>query len=503
MGAKTKTPTSLAESLEIIEAQQEEIVLLNQKYTNLLEQFKLSRQRQFGRKSESHVDQLQLFDEAEAHTDAEPNDSSDTTETITYKRKKPTRKPLPKDLPREQVIHDVDESEKQCDCGCEKQRIGEEISEQLEVIPASVKVIQHVRPKYACNRCDSGVSIATMPTLFLPKSIASPSLVAHIIVNKYQDHLPLYRQEKIWQRAQVDIPRNTMCGWIVKAYEKCLPLKDLLIRDLLSSDYLQVDETTLQVMSEPGKKNTSNSYMWMYRSALPDKKINYFEYRHSREGKWPESLLANFKGYLQTDGYAGYDWVSERDDITHLGCMAHARRPFAELVKIAKKTGKSHQAIAYIKKLYAIEKEAKVKGLNPEARYDLRMEKSKPILDELFKWIEKSLKTAVPSSKLGIALNYMYERKDELCHYLLDGRLEIDNNDAENQIRPFAVGRKNWLFSGSPRGADASCFFYTLISTAIDNGLNPFDYLNHIFNNIAYCKSDEDYTRLLPYICEL
>ena len=262
MSAKTKTPTSLTESLEIIEALRDENQLLNQKYSNLLEQFKLSRQRQFGSKSESHVDQLQLFDEAEAHANEEP-ESAELTETITYERKKPTRKPLPKDLPREQVIHDVDDSEKQCDCGCEKQRIGEEISEQLEVIPASVKVIQHVRPKYACNRCDSGVSIATMPTLFLPKSIASPSLVAHIIVNKYQDHLPLYRQEKIWQRAQVDIPRNTMCGWIMRAYEKCLPLKNVLIQGLLSSDYLQVDETTLQVMNEIGKKNTSKSYMWL------------------------------------------------------------------------------------------------------------------------------------------------------------------------------------------------------------------------------------------------
>ncbi len=262
MSAKAELPKSTSELQELVLAQQEEIALLNQKYSNLLEQFKLSRQRQFGSKSESHVDQLQLFDEAEAHANEEP-ENAELTETITYERKKPTRKPLPKDLPREQVIHDVDDSEKQCDCGCEKQRIGEEISEQLEVIPASVKVIQHVRPKYACNRCDSGVSIATMPTLFLPKSIASPSLVAHIIVNKYQDHLPLYRQEKIWQRAQVDIPRNTMCGWIMRAYEKCLPLKDLLIQGLLSSDYLQVDETTLQVMNEIGKKNTSKSYMWL------------------------------------------------------------------------------------------------------------------------------------------------------------------------------------------------------------------------------------------------
>ncbi len=502
MSAKKNTPTSLSESLEIIASQQEEIALLNQKYNNLLEQFKLSRQRQFGSKSESHVDQLQLFDEAEAHANDEPL-NAELTEKITYERKKPTRKPLPKDLPREQVIYDVDESEKHCACGCEKQRIGEEVSEQLEVIPASVKVIQHIRPKYACNRCDAGVSIAAMPALFLPKSIASPSLVAHIIVNKYQDHLPLYRQQQIWTRANVDIPRNTMCGWIMKAYEKCLPLKAFLIQDLLSSDYLQVDETTLQVMNESGKKNTSKSYMWLYRSALPDKRINYFEYRHSREGIWPETLLADFKGYLQTDGYAGYDWAAERENITRLGCMAHGRRPFAELVKLAKKTGKSHQAIAYIKKLYAIEKEAKVKKLSPEARYELRLEKAKPILDDLFKWIEKSLKTAVPHSKLGKGLNYMHQREDELRNYLLDGRLEIDNNGAENKIRPFAIGRKNWLFSGNPRGADASSFFYTLISTAMDNGLNPFDYLNHLFNNITQCKTDEDYIRLLPHICKL
>ena len=213
--------------------------------------------------------------------------------------------------------------------------------------------------------------------------------------------------------------------------------------------------------------------------------------------------MVDFKGYLQTDGYAGYDWAAERDDITHLGCMAHGRRPFAELVKLAKKTGKSHQAIAYIKKLYAIEKEAKVRELSPEARYELRLEKAKPILDDLFKWIEKSLKTAVPQSKLGMGLNYMHQREEELCNYLLDGRLEIDNNGAENKIRPFAIGRKNWLISGSPRGADASSFFYSLISTSMDNGLNPFDYLNYLFNNITQCKTDEDYTRLLPHICKL
>lgn len=348
-----------------------------------------------------------------------------------------------------------------------------------------------------------GISIAPIPELFLPKTMASPSLVAYTIVNKYQDHLPLYRQEQIWKRMGVEIPRNTMCNWIMKAYEKCYPLKALLINELLQSDYLQADETTLQVMDEPGKKNTSKSYMWLYRSAIPDKKINYFEYRPSREGKWPKQLLNDYKGYLQTDGYKGYDWVDDKEHIIHMGCLAHARRPFAELVKIAKKTGKSHQAIAYIKKLYAIEKEARDNHYGSDERYTLRLEKAKPTLDKLFEWVRKSIRTAVPNSKLGNGLVYMHEREDALTNYLLDGRLEIDNNGIENKIRPFAIGRKNWMMSGSPRGAEASSFFYSLISTAVDNGLNPFEYLNHLFNNIMHCEIEQDYLALLPHRCNI
>lgn len=502
MSADVELPKTLSESHALIEAQQEKIEHLNQKYESLLEQIKLAKLRQFGRKSESHPEQCLLFDEVEQEATLE-EEAPEDKEQITYERQKAKRKPLPENLPREEIIVDIDEADKVCECGCAKKHIGEEVTEQLEVIPASVKVIATVRPKYACNRCDNKVSIAPMPKHFMPKSMATPSLVAHIITNKYCDHLPLYRQEQIWKRVGIELPRNTQANWIIKAYEACLPLRDVFIKTLFKSDYLQVDETPFQVMNEPNRKNTSKSYLWVYHSLLPDKKLVLYDYKPTREGKWPQQFMQNFKGYLQTDGYGGYDWAKKEEDITQLGCWAHARRPFAELVKIAKTTGKSHQAIAYIKKLYAIEKTAKTSNLNPIEVKALRTEKAKPILDDLFKWVRKALTTAVPESKLGKALKYIHEREDELSSYLEDGRLQIDNNAVENKIRPFAIGRKNWMIAASTNGAEASSFFYSLINSAKENGLNPFDYLNHLFNHIKQCKTEDDYMRLMPHICKL
>lgn len=470
-----------------------------QKYFNMLEQFKLAQQRKYSPSSESNILQGELqFDEAEAVETTELPQEENTV-TVTYTRKKPVRRPLPAELPRETIEHDIAEEDKLCSCGCMKQRIGEEVTEQLEFVPAKLTVIAHVRPKYACNRCDEGVSIASMPQLFLPKSIATPSLVAHVIISKYQDHLPLYRQEHMWQRMGIEMARNTVCGWIMAASEVCMPMRDALIKELIASKYLQADETPLQVMDEPNRKNTSKSYMWVYQNQKPDKKIILFDYRETRQAQWPKELLKEFKGYLQTDGYIGYDWVDGHSDIIHLGCMSHARRPFAELVKLAKTTGKSHQAVAYFQKLYAIEKIARDGNYTHEQRYQLRLKQSKPILDALKTWLDQSLKSAVPKSKLGDALVYMSQRWKELTAYLLHGMLEIDNNAIENIIRPFALGRKNWLISGSPRGAHASALFYSLIATAKSNGLNPFDYLKVLFEKIRFCKTAEDYANLLPF----
>ena len=278
-----------------------------------------------------------------------------------------------------------------------------------------------------------------------------------------------------------------------------MPMREVLISTIRASDYVQADETTVQVMDEPNRKNTSLSYMWLYRSARPDKKVILFDYRETRQAIWPKEVLHGYKGYLQTDGYKGYNWVDDVPDIIHLGCMAHARRPFAELVKLAKSTGKSHQAVAYFQKLYAIEKIARDGKYTPAQRFELRLKKAKPILDEMRKWLDESLQYAVPQSKLSEALNYMHNRWQELTNYLIDGSLEIDNNGAENQIRPFALGRKNWLFSGSPRGAHASALFYSLIATAGANDWNPFEYLRYVFENIRACKTQDDYANLLPF----
>ncbi|HAT6820654.1 TPA: IS66 family transposase [Legionella pneumophila] len=492
-------PQSISELQALVLALQEENVTLKQNYERVLEQFRLAQQQRFSRSSESNVLQMELqFDEAEAIPAAELPEEENTV-TITYTRNKPKRQTLPDDLPREVIEHDIPEQDKQCVCGCLKQRIGEEVTEQLEIIPAQLKVIAHVRPKYACNRCDEGVSIAPMPRLFLPKSMAAPSLVAHTIVSKYQNHLPLYRQEKIWEGMGIHIPRNTACGWVIHAAEVCMPMREALISALLTSHYLQADETPLQVMNEPGRNNTSNSYMWVYQSAKPDKKVILFDYRETRQALWPKEILSGYQGYLQTDGYSGYDWVNQHPDIIHLGCMAHARRPFAELVKLAKTTGKSHQAVAFFQKLYAIEKQAKVEKLSPEQRHQLRLSKALPILNEMEQWLEQSIRHAVPQSKLGNALAYMQQRWKELNHYLLDGILEIDNNAIENQIRPFALGRKNWLFAATPNGAHASALFYSLIATANANGCNPFDYLRALFQNIRACRNQHDYNKLLPF----
>ena len=295
MKKTTELPQSLHESHALILSQQEEILQLQARYRQMLEQFKLAQQRKFSRSSESNVLQLELqFDEADSVPVQELPIEEENTITVTYTRKAPKRRPLPDNLPREVIEHDVPEHEKQCSCGCLKQRIGEEVTEQLEVIPAQLKFIQHVRPKYACNRCDEGVSIAPMPTLFLPKSMATPSLVAYTIISKYQDHLPLYRQEKIWQRMGIEIARNTVCGWIMAAAEVCMPMRNALMRTLITSGYVQADETPLQVMDEPNRKNTSLSYMWLYRSAKPDKQVVLFDYGETRQAAWPKEVLRDF-----------------------------------------------------------------------------------------------------------------------------------------------------------------------------------------------------------------
>lgn len=483
------------------------LLLQKQQRIRLLEeQILLLRSRQFGKSSEQSSGQGELFNEAEeAVAEGDPPEAA--TETITYNREKSGgRKALPEDLPRLRIEHDIAEPEKTCACGCQMQAIGEAISEQLDIIPAKIQVIQHVRKKYACKACESGVKTAPLPAQPIPKSNASPGLLAHIAVAKYQDALPLARQEKIFQRIGVDLPRNTLAGWIIRCGQLVQPLLNLLNDLLLEGSVIHCDETPLQVLREPDKSPESQSYMWVRVSGLPNRKIVLYDYRASRSGSEACHLLEGFAGYLQTDDYAGYHAVGKTEAVTHLGCWAHVRRKFVDAQKAAagkkakgskRQPSKADIALNYIGHLYGIER--KGKDLDPEARWQLRQAESRPVLDKLRAWLDKTLPKVLPKSTLGKALAYLDKNWPKLIVYLEDGRLNIDNNPAENAIRPFVIGRKNWLFSDTPKGAQASAALYSLIETAKANGLEPYDYLRRVFSELPRATTVEAIEALLPW----
>ena len=341
-----------------------------------------------------------------------------------------------------------------------------------------------------------------MPTLLLPKSIATPELIAHIIVSKYCDHLPLYRQEAMWQRMEIDMPRSSLCGWILKTAELCEPLIGLLRKNIVAYDYVQVDETTVQVLNEIGRDNQTKSYMWVYRGG-GDKLAIVYEYQETRGGYHAQQFLSGFKSYLQSDAFSGYNFALNDKNIISIGCHAHARRPFAELAKSNKDAGLAHEALKFYRKLYAIEKEARDNELSAVARYQLRLEKSVSILTAFKKWLDHHLPKTSEQGAIGKAIRYCLSHWNQLNNYLIDGRIEIDNNQVENAIRPFALGRKNWLFNGSPAGAKAGATFFSLIETCKANNIEPYKYFCTMLNRIRQCITDDDYRKLLPQFIQI
>lgn len=465
-----------------------------------LEQFKLAQYRQFARRNEKQSSQGDLFDEV--GDGVQPSSAEDTPSTTTVKahRRTQRRKSLPADLPRDVIELDVPDAEKQCPC-CHRQRprIGDVVTEKLDIIPMQLKVIQYVRPKYG-RCCDTDdVVIAPLPRLFLPKSLAAPGLAAHVIVSKYTDHLPLYRQARIWKRLGVDFSRASMCRTVLKSAEYCQPLYLLLEQTLIHGDYVLVDETPVQVMGETGKKNTSRSYMWCYSNAPPDKPCIMFRYTHSREKVHPQTVLADFRGHVQCDGYVGYDWLHDDKTKTRGGCMAHMRRKFVEVAKLASSPGLAQQAIEKIGELYAIERMAREHNDTPLQRYQRRVKEAAPRLAAFKQWVDTHALTVPPRTALRDAFDYARNQWAYLITYLQDGRYEIDNNRVERLIRPFALGRKNWLFMGSPVGAHAGALFYSLIASANANQLSPFGYLRYVFEHIRQCHTQDDYAALLPF----
>lgn len=480
----------------------------------LLEKVRLLLAQRYGRKAERWPErdnpQLSLFNEAEGETVKPVAAEAKIIEIGPHRRVKSGRKPLPDSLPRVTIVHDVPEEQKHCGCGAAKSQIGEEVSEQLDVVPARVQVLRHVRPKYACRQCegveDNGptVVIAPPPTQLIPKSYASAGLLASILIAKFADAQPFYRQEGIFRRLGVELNRTTMCNWAVQAGEACAGLLDLLGKEVRSGPLINIDETTVQVLKETGRSPTSKSYMWVFRGGDPKRPALMFRYHPGRHGSVAEEYLGDYQGYVQTDGYGGYNFLDSRQGIVHLGCWAHARRKFVEALKAAgglrsgKKTGVAEEAVARIKALYAIEEETKAARLDPAGIARLRQEKAAPLLESLHDWLRERSRETPPQSLLGKAIAYTLTQWPRLVNYLKDGVLRPDNNLAENAIRPFVVGRKNWLFSGSADGAKASASLYSLIETAKANGLEPYHYLRHVFERLPLAKTEADLRALLP-----
>ena len=457
------------------------------------EQFRLSKHRQFGsssEKSEYDTNQLSFFNEAEATADANvPEPELAEVQRHYRKRKRLVNDSLPENLPVEVVEHDLPVGEQICpQCGGDLHVIGKEKRRELKIIPAQVKIVEHVRRVYGCRDCEMdeyGAPIIKAPVdvPVIKGSFASPEAIAQIMTQKFVMGVPLYRQEQEWARQGIVLSRQTMSNWLIRATEDWLePVYDALHEILCLQEVLHADETTLQVLREPGKSAQSKSYMWLYRtSGDMIHPIVLYDYQPDRKAKRPAEFLKGFKGYLHTDGYEGYRGLSE--DIVIVGCWAHARRKFDEALKsLSEEDREGSNALRgkrYCDKLFELERG--FGGLDPDERFKKRQEFSKPLLESFFAWLHSQ--RAVPKVPIGVAVQYALNQREYLERYLQDGRLEISNNRAERSIKPFVIDRKNFLFANTPRGARASAVMFSLIETAKENGLNPFSYLTHIFQN--------------------
>jgi len=510
MDAAPKTlPNDVTALKDLVLNQQDLLCRQGTQIQALTEQIRLLKHHRFGSSSEKiSPDQMALFNEAELldldnqdQADV-PDAAPDEIEVPSHTRKRGHRNSLPEDLPRVRVEHDIADEDKICDCGCAKKCMGEETSEQLEIIPQQVRVIHNVRFKYACPSCEAGVQVAKQPPDPIPKSNVTPGLLAFIIISKFMDALPLYRQEKIFERIGVTLSRTTMARWVIQASVLIQVLINMMQEHALSEDILAMDETTVQVLKEPDKPPTSASYMWIRRGGPPDQPVVLFNYAPSRSQSVADELLDGFTGYLQSDGYQVYaNFAAANEKVTSVGCWAHARRKFEKAVKAQGKgnikAGMAMQGLSYIRTLYRIEN--KIKACTPAERYAVRQNEAKPLLEKIRAWLDKSVAKPPASSTVGTALNYLNNQWSTLICYIDDGRLRIDNNQTENAIRPFVVGRKNWMFSDTPKGAHASAALYSIIETAKLNGLEPYRYLRHIFKELPKAESVEQFEALLPW----
>lgn len=469
----------------------EQLSVLQRQLEYLLERDRLSRHKLFGSSSERSAraisdDQISLFDEMEATADeTAPEPCVRAIKAHYRKTRTQLQEKLPTHLRVEIIEHKLPEEEQVClDCGADLHIIGKNTRQFLKLIPAKAVIEEHVQYTYGCRECDRhGLHVtivkAEAPEPLIKGSIASAEAVAQIAVQKFVMGAPLYRQEQDWNRQGILLSRQTMSNWLIRCTEEYLqPIYERLHERLACHSILHADETTLQVLHEEGKAPQGKCYMWLYRTSGDAKQpIILYDYQRDRKAERPIEFLKNFHGYLHADGYTGYHKLEDKTDIVVVGCWAHARRKFDEALKALPEKARAGSlalhAKQYCDKLFALERE--FAALPPEKRYMEREKRAKPLMQEFFSWLGK--KNISTKSTFGSAAQYVLGQKKYLSRYLLDGKLEISNNRAERSIRPFVIGRKNFLFANTPRGAKTSAILYSLVETAKENGLDPYTYL--------------------------
>ena len=501
---------------------QDHIKELEHQIRLLKEQVDFLNRKLYGTKSEKTstleiAGQMSLFNEIESCSD--PNaQEPDLVEVESHLRKRKyagQREKLVENIPHSKVLHIIDESEQLCEkCGSSMVKVGEEfVRTEVQFIPAKLKVIDHYRETYECRACRKKgtpyMEKAPVPYPPVMHSLASASTIAWLIHQKFELGIPLYRQEKDWEALGLKLSRATMSNWLLVVYRDWLGhVVHRLKQELLKQNYLHIDETHVQVLGEPGRKNTSNSYMWVYCSIKDaENPIRYFEYQTGRGGKYPEAFLKGYEGYIHTDAYSGYNGII---GVKRCLCYTHLRRTFVDALPKDVHTpeaSKPAEAILRLNKLFDLE--AELETYSPDQKKKERLLHEKPLLEAFWSWAEKNAVGELPKSKLSKAFHYALNNRQEFFQYLEDGHCSISNSLAENCIRPFVIGRKNWLFAGSPKGASASAGIYTLVETAKANGLAPMKYIKYILSDMpgsAFLEHPEyldDYLPWNPMVKEL
>jgi transposase len=477
-------PQDLPAAKALITSLQEQLLKSQREIASLKHQLDVLCRRLFGKKSEK-VDprQLQLaMEQLQNELTGEVGDpvEMDSCEPVLVRerlRKPPRgRRPLPGHLPRRVVLVDVPEEEKVCSCGTAKEKIGEAVSEKLDYLPSQFEVVKTVRPKYACPQCHEGVTSAPCPAQAVEKGLAAEGLLAQVVVSKYVDHLPLYRQERIFGRVGVDLPRSTLVGFVEEASEALSPVGEELKREVLKANYLQTDDTPVVVLADLG--GSFKGRLWTYLDPLSSQVIFEATRTHERDG--PAKFLEGFQGFLQADAYKGYDVLYRSGGIVEVGCWAHGRRRFVEALDT---DIRGAPIVASIQQLYQVEREGE--GIDYEGRRVLRQERSVPLLAQIDSQRKALEKDVLPKSPLGDALRYIENQWKALNRFVEDGRLRIDNNGAENQLRAVALGRKNWLFAGSMAGLHRAALLYSLAQSCRLVGVEPFAYFRDVLLRVA------------------